>query len=265
MAIAAAMRGFCKTAAMSAASYVGDSPLFALDYLLRFMRVAVLLSVWRAILGEHGSAAGMSAASVLAYTLISEVFAEQLACRTELDQALWDGSIAMRFLRPAGMVAQFAADMAGRWSFGFAAFSIPLLLAAPLLGVDPRPAGFGWACLFAVSLSLGICVGLALEFVFGALLVAMEQNIYAFAQIRHAITVLLSGSLLPLAVLPWGLGDLFGWLPFASTASAPLRIYTGTGDPVPLLALQAAWAILLWALASRMWRVNREKLVSFGG
>lgn len=44
MAMAAAMRGFAKTAAMAAASYVGDSEFFALDYLLRFMRVAVLLA-----------------------------------------------------------------------------------------------------------------------------------------------------------------------------------------------------------------------------
>ena len=83
--------------------------------------------------------------------------------------------------------------------------------------------------------------------------------------IRNAVGTLLSGSLLPLALYPWGLGELFSWLPFASTASAPLRIYTGTGDPRRLLLVQAGWAIVLWPLALWLWRANRERLASHGG
>ena len=33
-----------------------------------------------------------------------------------------------------------------------------------------------------------------------------------------ATATLLSGSLLPLAFYPWGIGDVFGWLPFAAMA-----------------------------------------------
>src|SRR5262249_43831596 len=44
------LRKYGKTAAMSAASFTGDSPLFLLDYLLRFLRVVALLAVWRTIL-----------------------------------------------------------------------------------------------------------------------------------------------------------------------------------------------------------------------
>jgi len=75
----------------------------------------------------------------------------------------------------------------------------------------------------------------------------------------------LSGALVPLALLPWNLGAILQWLPFASLASAPLRIYTGTGDPRFLLALQAAWSVVLWVLARRLWQHYREQLVSYGG
>jgi ABC-2 type transport system permease protein len=118
-------------------------------------------------------------------------------------------------------------------------FSIPLLLLAPLLGVDPRAVDPGAGGLLLVSLGLAVAVGLALEF--------------------------LSGALVPLALLPWGLGEVFAWLPFAATASAPLRIYTGTGDALPLLAMQAGWAVALWPLANWLWRANREKLAFHGG
>jgi ABC-type uncharacterized transport system permease subunit len=32
-----------------------------------------------------------------------------------------------------------------------------------------------------------------------------------------------------------------------------------------LIALQLAWACVLWPLAGWLWRANREKVVGFGG
>ena len=114
------------------------------------------------------------------------------------------------------------------------------------------------------SLALAVSVGLALEFIFGGLIVASEQGVWVVSRVRDAITTLLSGSLLPLALLPWGIGNAFAWLPFASMASAPLKIYTGTGNPLWLLPVQAGWSAVLWPLALWLWRANREKLVAYG-
>jgi ABC-type uncharacterized transport system permease subunit len=257
------LRQYGKTAEL-AATGAADSPLFVVDYLLRLLRVAVLLSVWRLIL-SHGGAGGMSLAAVLTYTLVSEAFAEQLDPRTQLVDALWQGTITMYLLQPISALESFAADMCGRWVFGLLLFTTPLLLCAPLLGVDPRPVHLLPGLLFVPSVVLAICVGLALEFIFAALTLALEQGIWVVAQIRVALSTVLSGSLLPLALLPWGLGNVFAWLPFASMASAPLRIYTGTGDPARLLLVQAAWVAVLWPLARWTWKINRQKLVGYGG
>ncbi len=158
---------------MTATGYVGDSPLFLLDYLVRFLRVALLLSIWRMILAGKGVVSGMTVGSVLTYTLIAELFAEPLACRTELDTTLWNGSIATRMLQPLGLVAHFASEAFGRWLFSFFAFSLPLMLLAPLFGVDPLPVSAAAGAWFALSLALAISVGLALEFIFGALMVSL--------------------------------------------------------------------------------------------
>lgn len=262
----ATLHKYWQTAAMAAGSHVAESPLWLLgDYLLRFLRVALLLSIWRTVLAGRGEVSGMTLGAVLTYTLISEVFAEQLAPRTELQTALWEGSIATRYLRPFGMVSQFAADLFGRWMFGFFTFSLPLLLAAPLLGVNPLPASPAAGALFIASLALAISVGLALEFIFGALMVTLELSVWVVEQLRTAVGTLLSGALLPLALLPWGIGGIVAWLPFASMASAPLRIYTGTGDPAWLMAMQAGWSLALWPIAQWLWHLNRERLVSYGG
>ena len=110
---------------------------------------------------------------------------------------------------------------------------MPLLLLAPLLGVGPLPAGAGAAGLFVLSLALAITVGLAIEFIFGgadgaAAAAASGPSARCAARSRRC----LSGALVPLALLPQSVGAVFGWLPFASMASAPLRIYTGTGEPL---------------------------------
>ncbi len=259
------VRGFWKTAAMEAASLVGEDSLFVVQYLFRFLRVVVLLAVWRTVLDGRGEVSGMLPAAILTYTLIQEVFAEQLAPRTDIQWSLHDGGIATRFLQPLGLVAQFGGQMFGRWWLGLALFSAPLWLAAPLLGVDPRPASVMAGVLFAVSLVLAVAVGVAIEFIFAALLVHMEGSAYVVARVQVAISLLLSGALIPLKLLPWGLGDVLQWLPFAAIASAPLQIFTGTGDPLLLIALQLFWAITLWALSEWFWRASRERLVSYGG
>jgi ABC-type uncharacterized transport system permease subunit len=269
-----------RTATLAATGVAGDSPLFVLDYALRVLRVGVLLSLWRVLLGEQGgdavgaNAASGSAASgdaalslgaVLTYTLVAEAFAEQLSCRTGVDLALWDGSIATRLVRPMGLTAQFAAESVGRWSLGFALFSVPLLVAAPWLGVDPLPASPAAGALFALSLPLAVAVGMALEFVFAALMATFGWSNWEVERWRSVVGKLLSGAIIPLALYPWGLGAIFEWLPFAAMASAPLRIYTGTGPPLLLLLTQVAWALALWALASWLWRVSRERMVVYGG
>ena len=247
------------------AGVIGDSPLFVLEYALRLLRVLVLLSLWRMILEGRPPSGGMSLGSVLTYTLISEVFAQQLSLRTTLRDAFWEGTLVIRFLRPMGLVRQLSAEMAGRWALHFGVFSLPLLGVAPLLGVDPRPASPTAAALFGLALVLAVLVGLAMDVLFGALTVALEQPVWLVDYVRTAVATLLSGSLLPLAYYPWGLGDAFSWLPFAAMAWAPLAIFTGTGDPAPLLASQALWAVVLWPLADWLWRANREKLVGYGG
>jgi ABC-2 type transport system ATP-binding protein len=83
--------GYVKTAAMAAGERV-DSPLFLLDYALRILRVLILLALWRTLLAGRETEGLMSLQSVLTYTLIAEVFAEQIAARTTLVEAFWEGT-----------------------------------------------------------------------------------------------------------------------------------------------------------------------------
>src|SRR5512143_2481114 len=192
------LRSFWMTAAMEATSLVGEDSLFVIQFLFRFLRVVVLLAVWRTVLEGRAEVSGMLPGAILTYTLIQEVFFDQLAPRTDIQWALHDGGIAMRFLQPLALVAQFSGQMFGRWWLGLALFSAPLMLAAPLLGVDPRPANVTAGALFVVSLLLAVTVGVAIEFIFAALMVHFEGSAYVVGRVQVAVSLLLSGALIPL-------------------------------------------------------------------
>ena len=182
----------------------------------------------------------MTLQAVLTYTLIAEVFAEQLHRPRRLDDAFWEGTVVTRFLRRMGMVGQFAAEMAGRWAFGFCTFSLPLLLVAPLLGVDPAPASAAAAGWFVVSLGLAV-VGRA-----GARVplrrrswLRLDMSVWLLEQLPRRGRTSSRGRCCRWRCCP-GASAALAWLPFAAMASAPLRIYTGTGDPLPLLRRRSA-------------------------
>jgi len=83
--------------------------------------------------------------------------------------------------------------------------------------------------------------------------------------VRRSLTLVCSGSLVPLAMYPGGLGTVLEYLPFAALASAPLSIYTGSSTMWKLLGLQVLWSVILWPIAGWLWRAHREKLVGYGG
>jgi ABC-2 type transport system permease protein len=260
------LRACAKTAALSASGSLQEGPLFLFDYALRALRVGVLLALWSVVFeGVEDDRLPMALPAVLTYTLIAEVFADLLHVRTDLWVALWQGSIVRHFTRPMALVAQFGSEAAGRFALHFVLFSVPLLAAAPLLGVGIGPVGGTAAALLAPSLALSVAVGLALDFLFVGLAVALDQPPYLMHLVRGALSGVLAGSIVPLALFPFGLGELCEWLPFASLAWAPLAIYVGSGEPLRLIALQGFWALALWPLSLWLWSSSRERLVAYGG
>ena len=202
-----------------------------LSYALRLLRVLVLLAVWRTVLADRVAADRSASPAVLTYTLIAEVFAEQLNVRTSLNQAFWEGTLVVRFLRPMGLVRQFARRDGRPWARRLRPVLAPAARRCAAAGRRSAPA----------SPAAGAAVrrqpvpgdpgrpghGVVVRRPHGR---ARATGV-ADRAVRAAIATLLSGALLPLAFYPWGLGEVFAWLPFAAMAWAPLAIYTGAGNP----------------------------------
>ena len=256
------MRPYLATASMGATANIGEHPVVLLDHAIALLRLVLVVLIWKAILRGDDT---VDSGAVLTYLLLARVLLDQLDVRTPVLGAIWDGTIATRLVRPVSVFGDHLAEMLGGWWVRWVAFSIPALLLAPVLGVDLGPASAARAVAFVGSLGLSIAVGAAVDFLFALLVVRWPETYWSLWLARQSLSPFLAGAVVPLALLPWSIGAVLGWLPFASMVSAPLRIYTGDGDVVTLLAGQAAWAALLWLLLRRVWKRAAARMVSFGG
>jgi len=234
-------------------------------WLLRAVSTIVLLHVWRSLLAEGAGTEGLTVPQVLTYVLLSAILSEQLNIVSPASMSFWEGTLANRYTRPLSVVAQLVAETMGRWIPHLLFFSLPMLLAAPLLGVRVLPASPSASLYFLISLVLAVCLGFAMDLAFASLSLYIKNAGWMALMIRNAFFTLFSGALIPFRLLPWGLGGVFELLPFGSLANAPLSLFIGSGDPARPLLLQLAWNLVLWPFALWFWHHSEERMVAYGG
>ena len=235
------------------------------SYALRLLKLAVLLLIWRTVFTGGADTAGMTLAQVMAYSLLSSVFSDQLSIVTPASMSFWEGSIVNRYLRPLAVLPQIIAETVGRWLPALVLCAAPTVLLALVVGVPVLPASALRGVLFVPSMLLSVSLGFAMDFLFTALAVRIKDASWLAHSIRNAIVNLFSGAVIPFVLLPWGIGTVLEVLPFGSVAGAPLSIYVGMPGAGRLLALQMLWNAVLWPLALLAFHKSTERMVSFGG
>ena len=231
------------------------------QYILQAAVLGALLMIWRSLLMQGVSAEGMTLNQLYVYTILSTALAPMLNVRTPASGWLHDGTMLGLYQRPAGVFMQLAAHTIGGWMMRLICLSVPVVVISLLCGVDLRPAS-PW---FLISLPLAVLQGFAVDYLFACLLIRMHNLEWCVHCLREALTALFTGSLIPFAALPWGIGNWLQLSPLGTLAGAPLAIYTGLGDPAALLPAQIIWNIVLWPLAVYCFAASRERMVSYGG
>lgn len=231
------------------------------QYLLQAAALGAMLMIWRSLFAQGADTQGMTLNQLYVYTILSTVLAPLLNVHTPASGWLHDGTMLGLYLRPSGVFMQLAAHTVGGWAMRFGCLSLPVAAVAALCGVDLRPASM----LFFVSLPLAVAQGFAVDYLFACLLIRLRNLEWCVHSLRQALTSLLTGSLIPFAVLPWGLGNVLQMSPLGTLAGAPLSIYAGLAEPWPVIAAQLLWNAVLWPLAVVCFAASQERMVSYGG
>jgi ABC-2 type transport system permease protein len=159
------------------------------------------------------------------------------------------------------VTGQLAARTVGGWLPMLLLFSLPAAMLSPLLGVSLAPASL----LFFPSLLLCISLGFALDFLFACLSIRLRSMNWLINRIRTAIVTLLSGTVIPIKLLPLGMAEFVKYQPFASLGGAPLSIFVGSSEAGSILLMQLIWNLILWPVALAALRKSQEGMVSYGG
>lgn len=246
-----------------------DGHLFMIcgGYAVQGVQFLVLISIWKALAVGGSTPGGMALSQLLTYSLMSAILHPELNVTSPATASLWEGSIIGRFTRPLPVPVSFVAETIGkRWIPHFLFFGLPLWCISPLLGINPLPASLAAGVLALLSLILSAFLGFAIDLLFAAFAMFLKNGCWAAMDIREAVYSLLSGEMIPFALFPLGLGQIFALLPMGSVAHAPLAIYTGSaGLPLFTIGLQLFWNVALWWAAAVVLKKSKERMISFGG
>lgn len=240
--------------------YFGAAEIIG-TYILRALSLLAMLAIWAALFTQGADISGMTLGQMLTYTLLSTVLYPLINVQTPASSWLHDGTMLGLYQRPASVFSQLMAHTMGRWVLQLLFFSLPVLGIAGLLGIRVTPAT-AW---FFPSLLLAVAQGFAVDFLFACLLMRARNLEWVVHSIRVALNALLTGAVIPFAILPWGLGEWLALSPLGTLAGAPLSLFAGLESPGRLLLAQLFWTVTLWPLAIYWFKKSRERMVSYGG
>jgi ABC-2 type transport system permease protein len=240
---------------------------------------AIKIMVYAAFYRASKAAAhpAITLAQVATYTWLNQGLLALMpwGCDPEIALAVRSGVVTYDRLRPVDAYAFWYARAAAFMTSRAAPRAILMALVAglglPLLGVRELswapPPSVGQFALFAVSLVLMVSLSSAIMLLLD-IAVVVTLNDRWVSQSLNPLLVVLSGSLVPLALYPdWAQRALF-FQPFAGVVDIPFRIYSGNlAGTVAYegLALQLLWSVVLVTFG-RLWmeRVMR-RLEAQGG
>ncbi len=252
---------YIKTAQMACLEKANEGILsFLPDIILKISTLIPLIFLWRAVMSS-GVDVGISMNQMLSYAYVSALLSDMMVVKTAATGWLSEGVFMRLYGRPLPVLGQLVSQTIGEWLPTLALFSLPMALISPLIGVSLKPVS-AW---FFVSLILCISLGFSIDILFACLSIRLRNMNWLISRIRAAIVALLSGTIIPIRLLPSGIREVMKYQPFACLGGAPLSLFVGTADPCGILWLQATWNIILWPVTLFVFKKSQEGMVSYGG
>lgn len=212
---------------------------------------------------------GLSLAEMITYIAVAWIgrsFTFNNIDRT-LAMQVQQGEIAMQLIKPLHPQTVMMFEAVGEAAFRLLMFTLPIMVVVvPLYHIQgpAQPALFGWTLL---SFVLAFLIGSQLNFLVGCLAFDLK-NINGVIRAKNISLDFLAGILVPFTFFPGWFQTVVSWLPFQGLSYVPVTIYLGkrTGDELWLaLALQAVWALALFAGGRLLWNRAMRRVTVQGG
>ncbi len=237
--------------------------------LFSVIKIIFATVVWGAIYAERSEVAGFTLGAMLSYYVFN-AFLSQLdlsdTVSYELMGQIRNGTFSKYMVVPVRVLGWFWAQLAGKAAFFFAFNLLAAVLWTILFRVDfiitANPLMIAGALLLA---GLGLIFMLQLNFFLG-ILTFKFQDIWVFLMIKTNILALVTGSLVPLALLPQPVVAVLRLLPFYYGTYLPSMLLIGKngGELLPGLLTLAAWVLVFIPVNAITYQRLRTRYVGVG-
>ncbi len=237
----------------------------------------IRLMIFAAFYSASRQAPPMSMAEIVDYVWLGQAMFAILPWNVdaELARNVRTGAVAYELLRPLDLYTLWFASALAFRAAPMSLRCIPLLAVAmvifPWFGFDvwalQLPSSLLYGILFAISFGLAILLSACITMLMhvSMLWTLSSQGI---DRVMPAITVVLSGMIVPLPLFPDWLQPLLWLQPFRGLVDVPFRIYSGN-MPLDLACVevmgQLLWIIALVSLGRFLLSRGTRKLVVQGG
>ncbi|MGI5898366.1 MAG: ABC transporter permease [Christensenellales bacterium] len=243
-----------------------------MDIIFSFFGIMFQIIIWSALYASNGNqpVMGRALSDMLTYTIIASIVRAITSGGSLSDSAqekMKSGEIALDYLRPVSPRGMLIAATWGSKLQYVISQSLPVAAAVLMVGGIGFPGSIGQLALFLLSMLLGYMISLMLELL-------MATFAFWFVSTRTLgwfisfFELAMSGSIVPLWLLPGWLKGIAQALPFQAVNYIPVTIYMGgmsAAEFYGAIALQIAWIGGLWAVQEIMWRRGIRRIVVHGG
>ncbi|GAB3915313.1 hypothetical protein GCM10011575_39770 [Microlunatus endophyticus] len=225
---------------------------------LTFIWVIILYYLWRAAYSGRASIAGLSWDQMRTYVVIAYGINALVGWRTgtAMMAAIRTGDVVFEMVRPLNYcTTQLARALGFTVVEGGISMIFTLVIGLVFLHIQ-APATVASALLFVLALIIGFLTKVLVVFLV-SLLTFWTLNGMGLMWSQQAIMQILSGTIVPLALMPGWLQFIAKVLPLRGIVSTPLEFYLGKSggwDAVGLIGLQAIWLVALWIVANLAWK-----------
>lgn len=239
------------------------------NILITFIWVFILYALWDAAFSGTGTISGYTWDEMRTYILLAYGINALVGWRVagQMMSMIRTGEITRELTRPLDYRSTQIATAAGMSTVeGLISLLLVLILGTLFFHVQPPDSPLAGS-LFAVAVVSGFAIKALCIFLI-SLLCFWTLNAVGLTWAQQSIISILSGTLIPLAMMPGPLRVVAEVLPLRGIVSTPLQIYLGKVEGWELgglLALQGFWLAVLWVFAGWAWKRAFDAVEIQGG
>lgn len=241
---------------------------FWVSLILNTIGMAILVFFWRAVYANTASIANLSLQQTLTYILLSQIFfpLTDIDLIWDIGSTLREGTIIHFLLRPISFKGMYYAQNLGSLMMKLI-LQVPLAIVATLLFGLQWPMDIATWGAFIISALLGFTVLFFFHW-FLACITFYTTEVWGLGVLIYGMSLFLSGSLVPLAMMPDWLQTVVLSIPFAQAIAVPVNLLTGItslNQAPQVWLMQLLWVAGMWLFSSLFFRIAVRKITVQGG